>query len=118
MLNRGQIAKSGSVAPGRDPMVRIRRTGPRKRQFQASRRLTSAPTGSCGRTSAAVDEAYNAVAACRYPRLKDKPLYEPQGIRGDGPGTAVALLGRVAAGILRPRRRLAAQPKGEIFCES
>src|ERR1700761_2601192 len=32
-----------------------------------------------------VAEAYNAVAACRYPRLKDKPLYEPQGIRGDGP---------------------------------
>ncbi|HAT36086.1 MAG TPA: aldolase, partial [Rhodospirillaceae bacterium] len=31
-----------------------------------------------------VEEAYNAVGACRYPRLPDQPLYEPKGIRGDG----------------------------------
>ena len=40
-----------------------------------------------------MEEAYNAVAACRYPRLKDKPLYEPQGIRGDGPTTATRYWG-------------------------
>jgi hypothetical protein len=34
--------------------------------------------------------------------------------RGDRP-TSGALLGRLAAGILRPRRCLAAQPEGEIF---
>jgi 4-hydroxy-2-oxoheptanedioate aldolase len=40
-----------------------------------------------------VEEAYNAVAACRYARLKDKPLYEPQGIRGDGPMQATRYWG-------------------------
>jgi 4-hydroxy-2-oxoheptanedioate aldolase len=35
-----------------------------------------------------VEEAYNAVSACRYPRLEKAPLYEPRGIRGDGPGRA------------------------------
>jgi len=40
-----------------------------------------------------VEEAYNAVAACRYPRLKDKPLYEPAGIRGDGPMQAARYWG-------------------------
>jgi len=40
-----------------------------------------------------VEEAYNAVAACRYPRLKGKPLYEPAGIRGDGPTQAVRYWG-------------------------
>ena len=40
-----------------------------------------------------VDEAYNAVAACRYPRLKSAPIYEPAGIRGDGPTAAVRYWG-------------------------
>ena len=39
------------------------------------------------------DEAYNAVAACRYPRLKTAPRYEPTGIRGDSPGTAARYWG-------------------------
>ena len=40
-----------------------------------------------------VEEASNAVAACRYPRLKSAPLYEPAGIRGDGPTAAVRYWG-------------------------
>ena len=40
-----------------------------------------------------VAEAYNAVAACRYPRLRGKPLYEPAGVRGDGPTAAVRYWG-------------------------
>jgi 4-hydroxy-2-oxoheptanedioate aldolase len=40
-----------------------------------------------------VDEAYNAVSACRYPRLKDRINYEPSGIRGDGPTAAARYWG-------------------------
>ena len=40
-----------------------------------------------------MDEACNAVAACRYPRLDTAPLYEPAGVRGDGPTAAVRYWG-------------------------
>jgi len=40
-----------------------------------------------------VEEAANAVGTCRYPRLKNAPLYEPAGIRGDGPTAAARYWG-------------------------
>src|SRR5262249_102366 len=39
MLNRGQIAKSGSLAPSVTPMVRIPPNGAEKAQFQAKQAL-------------------------------------------------------------------------------
>ena len=39
MLNRGQIAKSGSLAPAVTPMVRIPANGVEKRQFFAKQAL-------------------------------------------------------------------------------
>src|SRR5215208_614891 len=79
MLNRGQIAKSGSVAPAVTPMVRIPPNGAEKAQFHAKQALDLGAYGIVWPHISNVDEAYNAIAACRYPRLKDKPLYEPQG---------------------------------------
>jgi 4-hydroxy-2-oxoheptanedioate aldolase len=32
-----------------------------------------------------VEEARNAVSACRYPRLPKAPRYDPPGIRGNAP---------------------------------
>src|SRR5215216_1417660 len=93
MLNRGQIAKSGSVAPAVTPMVRIPPNGAEKAQFHAKQALDLGAYGIVWPHISTVDEAYNAIAACRYPRLKDKPLYEPQGIRGDGPTQAVRYWG-------------------------
>ena len=113
MLNRGQIAKSGSVAPAVTPMVRIpaerRREGAVARQAGARPRLL---TASSGRTSRTVEEAYNAVAACRYPRLKDKPLLRAAGHprrRADRRG---ALLGPDPAGILRAADVWPLNPEG------
>jgi len=40
-----------------------------------------------------VEEAWNAVSACRYPRLADAPLYNPPGIRGDAPARAARYWG-------------------------
>jgi 4-hydroxy-2-oxoheptanedioate aldolase len=40
-----------------------------------------------------VEEARNAVGACRYPRLPESPLYDPPGIRGDAPTRAVRYWG-------------------------
>jgi 4-hydroxy-2-oxoheptanedioate aldolase len=42
---------------------------------------------------ATVEQAWNAVASCRYARPKNAPLYEPKGVRGDGPATAARYWG-------------------------
>src|SRR6266699_2541538 len=40
-----------------------------------------------------VEEARNAVSACRYPRLSSAPRYNPPGIRGDAPARAAKYWG-------------------------
>ena len=85
LLNRGQIARSGSVAPAITPIVRVPANGGEMNQFLAKQALDLGCYGIVWPHISTVAEAYNAVAACRYPRLKNKALYEPQGIRGDGP---------------------------------
>ncbi len=93
MLNRGQIAQSGSVAPAVTPMVRVPPNGAEKAQWHAKQALDLGAYGIVWPHISTVDEATNAVAACRYPRLSSAPLYEPQGIRGDGPTQAVRYWG-------------------------
>lgn len=93
MLNRAQIAKSGSIAPAVTPMVRVPPNGNEQAQWQAKQALDLGVYGVVWPHVSSVEEAYNAVAACRYPRLKDAPLYEPAGIRGDGPTQAVRYWG-------------------------
>jgi 4-hydroxy-2-oxoheptanedioate aldolase len=93
LLNRGQIARAGSVAPAITPMARIPANGIEKNQFLAKQALDLGCYGIVWPHISTVEEAYNAVAACRYPRLKDKPIYEPRGIRGDGPMQATRYWG-------------------------
>ena len=84
MLNRAHIAKGG-VAPSVTPTARIPANGCEMNQFMAKQALDIGCYGIVFPHVSTVQEAYNAVSACRYARLKDKPLYEPAGIRGDGP---------------------------------
>lgn len=93
LLNRGQIAAAGSVAPAVTPTARIPANGAEKNQFLAKQALDLGCYGVVWPHISTVEEAYNAVAACRYPRLADKPLYEPAGIRGDGPMQAARYWG-------------------------
>ena len=85
LLNRSQIAHAKSVAPAITPIARVPVNGVEMNQFLAKQALDLGCYGIMWPHVSTTAEAYNAVAACRYPRLKDKPLYEPQGIRGDGP---------------------------------
>ncbi|MGH7709514.1 MAG: HpcH/HpaI aldolase family protein [Vulcanimicrobiaceae bacterium] len=93
LLNRGQIARTGSIAPAVAPMVRIPPNGGEKAQFHAKQALDLGVYGIVWPHISTVGEAYNAVAACRYPRLKERPSYEPAGIRGDGPAAAARYWG-------------------------
>jgi 4-hydroxy-2-oxoheptanedioate aldolase len=93
LLNRGQILRQNSPAPAITPIARIPANGVERNQFFAKQALDLGCYGIMWPHISTVEEAYNAVAACRYPRLRDKPLYEPAGIRGDGPAQAVRYWG-------------------------
>ena len=62
-----------------------------------------------------VDQAYNAVAACRYPRLKTAPRYEPAGIRGDGPTTAARYWGLTQQEYYKKAGVWPLDPEGEVL---
>ena len=115
MLNRRLIAQSGSLSPAVTPMARIPPNGGEMAQWQAKQVLDLGAYGVIWPHVSTVEQAYNAVAACRYPRLKDKPLYEPQGIRGDGPTQAVRYWGVSQQEYYDRADVWPLNPKGEIF---
>jgi len=115
LLNRGQIAKSASLVPNVTPFARIPANGVEKNQFLAKQALDNGCYGIVWPHISTVEEAYNAVAACRYPRMKNKPLYEPAGIRGDGPHGAVRYWGVSQQEYYEIADVWPLAPKGEIF---
>src|ERR1700686_3072989 len=115
MLNRRQIAQSGSLAPAVTPMVRIPPNGAEKAQWQAKQALDIGAYGIVWPHISSVEEAHNAVAACRYPRLKTAPLFEPAGLRGDGPTAAVRYWGLTQQEYYERADVWPLNPKGEIF---
>ena len=115
MLSRAQIASSGSVAPAVTPMVRIPPNGGEMAQWHAKQALDLGVYGVVWPHVSSVDQAYNAVAACRYPRLDSAPLYEPAGIRGDGPRHAVRYWGLSQQDYYRRADVWPLAPDGEIF---
>ncbi len=88
MLNRKQIATAGSLAPSVTPIVRVPSNGVEKNQSFAKQALDRGVYGVVWPHINDVEQAYNAVSACRYPRPKSASLYEPAGARGDGPASA------------------------------
>ncbi|HUK58852.1 MAG TPA: aldolase/citrate lyase family protein [Stellaceae bacterium] len=115
MLNRGQIARSGSVAPGVTPIVRIPPNGGELNQTYAKQALDLGAYGIVWPHISTVEQAYNAVAACRYPSLKGVPNYEPAGLRGDGPTQAVRYWGITQQEYYERADVWPLNPKGEIL---
>jgi 4-hydroxy-2-oxoheptanedioate aldolase len=62
-----------------------------------------------------VEEARNAVAACRYPRLPDDPRFEPAGLRGDSPAAAARYWGITNAEYYAKADVWPLDPDGEIL---
>src|SRR6476659_10672325 len=114
MLNRAQIAKAGLVPPAH-PLVRIPVNGVEMAQWQAKQALDMGCYGIVFPHISTVEEAANAVGACRYPRLKTAPHYEPAGIRGDGPTTAVRYWGLTQQEYYDRADVWPLNPKGEVF---
>jgi 4-hydroxy-2-oxoheptanedioate aldolase len=85
MLNRRQIFDRDTLAPAVTPMVRIPANGGDMNQWLAKQVLDIGVFGVVWPRVSTVEQAYNAVAACRYPRPKSAANYEPEGQRGDNP---------------------------------
>jgi 4-hydroxy-2-oxoheptanedioate aldolase len=85
LLNRKQIVDMGSVAPAVTPLARIPANGGENNQWLAKQALDRGVYGIIWPHVNTIEQAYNAVASCRYPRPKDAPHFEPAGARGDGP---------------------------------
>jgi 4-hydroxy-2-oxoheptanedioate aldolase len=74
-------------------MVRIPPNGGEMNQWIAKQVLDIGVFGIIFPHVSSVEEAWNAVGACRYPRLTTAPLYNPPGIRGDAPNRAARYWG-------------------------
>ncbi len=93
MLDRRQILDSGTLAPRVTPFVRIPPNGGEMNQWIAKQVLDIGVFGIIFPHVSSVEEARNAVGACRYPRLPEAPRYDPPGIRGDAPARAARYWG-------------------------
>lgn len=122
MLNRRAIATSGSVAPGVTPLARVPANGAEMNQSFAKQVLDRGVYGVIWPHVATVEQAYNAVASCRYARPKNAPLYEPKGVRGDGPANAARYWGLTQPEYYAKADVWPLAPQGEILvglmCES
>jgi 4-hydroxy-2-oxoheptanedioate aldolase len=87
LLNRKQILQQASLAPKVTPIVRIPANGGEQNQWLAKQALDRGVYGVVWPHVSTVEQAYNAVASCRYARPKSASFYEPIGVRGDGPHT-------------------------------
>jgi 4-hydroxy-2-oxoheptanedioate aldolase len=93
MLNRQQLVQRATLAPAVTPLVRIPPNGGEQNQWIAKQVLDSGVYGIVWPHVSTAEDAYNAVAACRYPRPKEAPRYEPEGVRGDAPTAAARYWG-------------------------
>src|SRR5687768_15451094 len=98
--------EGGTLAPKVTPLVRIPPKGGEMNQWIAKQVLDIGVFGIIFPHVSTVDEAQNAVSACRYPRLPTSPMYAPRR-PWRCPDSCSAVLGALTAGVLCPGRRLA-----------
>ncbi|MBV7538698.1 aldolase [Duganella sp. sic0402] len=116
LLNRKQIVTAGSLAPQVTPLARIPANGVEMNQSFAKQVLDRGVYGVITPHVATVEQAYNAVASCRYARPKNAPLYEPKGVRGDGPMNASRYWGLTQQEYYAKADVWPLAPQGEILC--
>lgn len=116
LLDRRQIAVSGSLAPAVTPMVRIPVNGGEMNQWIAKQVLDLGVYGVVWPHVGTVEEARNAVASCRYPRPTGRADYNPAGLRGDGPRHAARYWGLSQQDYYARADVWPLNPMGEIVC--
>lgn len=115
LLDRKQILAGGTLAPAVAPFVRIPPNGGEMNQWLAKQALDMGVYGVIWPHVSTVEEARNAVTACRYSRPPTAPLYEPAGQRGDGPRTAAAYWGLTQQEYYKRADVWPLNPDGEVL---
>jgi 4-hydroxy-2-oxoheptanedioate aldolase len=115
MLDRRQILDSGTLAPRVTPLVRIPPNGGEMNQWIAKQVLDIGVFGIIFPHVSTVEEARNAVGACRYPKLPGHPLHDPPGIRGDAPIRAARYWGVSQQDYYKRADVWPLAPEGEIL---
>ena len=115
MLDRRQIIERSTLAPAVTPMVRVPPNGGEKNQWIAKQVLDIGVFGIIFPHVSTVEEAWNAVSACRYPRLATAPLYHPPGIRGDAPARAARYWGLTQQEYYKRADVWPLAPQGEVL---
>ncbi len=111
MLDRRQLVDRGTLGPAVTPMVRVPPNGNEMNQWLAKQVLDMGVYGVIFPHVSSVEEARNAVSACRYPRL----LRDPPGIRGDAPVRAARYWGLTQQEYYRRADVWPLAPDGEIL---
>ncbi len=115
MLDRRQILQDASPAPRVTPIVRIPANGGEMNQWLAKQALDMGVFGVVWPHVSTAEQAWNAVSACRYPRLASAPRHQPAGIRGDSPKTAARFWGLGTGEYYRKADVWPLDPEGEIL---
>jgi 4-hydroxy-2-oxoheptanedioate aldolase len=115
MLDRRQILDSGTLAPAVTPLVRVPANGGEMNQWIVKQVLDVGVYGVIFPHVSTVDEAYNAVASCRYSRPSSAANHQPAGVRGDGPRGAVPYWGITQLEYYKRADVWPLNPAGEIF---
>ncbi|MGH7038190.1 MAG: HpcH/HpaI aldolase family protein [Stellaceae bacterium] len=115
LLDRRQIVEAGSLAPKVTPFVRIPPNGGEISQWVAKQVLDQGVYGIVWPHVSTVEEAKNAVAACRYPRPREAPYFDPAGQRGDAPAAAARYWGLSQQDYYARADVWPLNPKGEIL---
>jgi 4-hydroxy-2-oxoheptanedioate aldolase len=115
MLDRRQIARSGSLAPAVTPFVRIPPNGAEMNEWVAKQVLDQGVYGIVWPHVSSVEEARNAVSACRYPRPPTARYPRPAGERGDAPAAAARYWGLTQQEYYARADVWPLDPQGEIL---
>jgi 4-hydroxy-2-oxoheptanedioate aldolase len=115
MLNRRQIVEGATLTAAVTPLVRIPPNGSEMSQWCAKQVLDIGAYGVVWPHISSAEQAYNAVAACRYPRPQTASNYEPEGQRGDSPGHAARYWGLTSAEYYARADVWGLDPQGEIL---
>lgn len=122
LLNRKQIFTAASLAPAVTPLVRVPANGVERNQSFAKQALDRGVYGVVWPHIGDAEQAYNAVASCRYSRPKTADAYEPAGVRGDGPTSAFRYWGLTQQEYYAKADVWPLNPNGELIviiqCES
>jgi len=115
MVDRRQVAQSGSIAPPVAPFVRIPPNGGELNQWIAKQVLDIGVYGIVWPHVSTVEDARNAVAASRYPRPSSAKYFEPAGQRGDAPRHAARYWGLTQQEYYARADVWPLNPQGEIL---